>query len=206
MKKKDPIDADVLGAAVRRFSRQADRGTALIAAAWLDDAMEEALRRVFLPHRRQQDLLLAPDHPLGSLAAKTRLAFLLGLLEETARNDLDAIREIRNKFAHARHELRFTNPDVRKRCRGLHAVRALGLGLGRPLRSPREMFVLTTYFLVLYLIQFPPVVWQPAKTVGTKTDIYGVTIRRYAKHKTIEALVSVSEEARRPGGSSGQRP
>ena len=142
-----PPDIKSLTKAIDIFTKQGDRGTALIVAAWVDDALEAVIRSRFRPDKPLADDLLRPDGPLGSFSARIKLAYMLDLLEHLARKDLDLIRKIRNDFAHARSDLRFTTPSIRDRCRELHGAKACEAG-GLMLRSPKQKFIATAYFLV----------------------------------------------------------
>src|SRR5437762_3580943 len=104
-KHSTPPDLDELGKALERFTKQGDRGTALIAAAWLDDSLELRIRAAFRPNKGTADELF--DGPLATFAARIKFAYLMGLIEPFARSDLDRIRRIRNEFAHSRTELFF---------------------------------------------------------------------------------------------------
>ena len=187
MAKKDKVPPDVqsLRKAVARFTKQLDRGTALVAAAWLDDALEARIRAEFRPDKGTADDLFRPDGGLGSFSARIKLAYLLDLIESTARKDLDRIRGIRNDFAHGRDDLRFTTPSVRDRCRQLHGAEACSLG-GWPLRSPKQTFVVTSYFLAEYLMSLT----KPRKRspLLDHADSYGSWIRRTVKSSTLRLL------------------
>ncbi len=189
MAKPTPPDSDSLRGALKRFTEQKDRGTALIGAAWLDDALEQLLRKAFRNKKKPVEELLHPDGPLGTLSARARLAYALGLLEPTAWHDIELIRRIRNQFAHSREDLRFSKPTIRDRCRELHAMKAFQLGSGDPVRGPRQRFVLTIYFLVEYILGMQ----KFAKPIDDLNgDGYGSWIRRFAKTmtltRTLEAL------------------
>src|SRR2546426_1319175 len=170
-----PPDLHSLKKAVGRFTKQADRGTALVAAAWLDDALEARIRAAIRPDKGTADELFRPDGPLGSFSARIKLAYLLHLIEPTARNDLYRVRRIRNDFAHGRGDLRFTTPRIKDRCRELHGAMACRLG-GRTLRSPKQKFVVTAYFLAEYLMSLT----KPRKRnpLLDQVDAYGAWIRR----------------------------
>jgi DNA-binding MltR family transcriptional regulator len=112
-KERVPPDAQSLRAAVARFTKQADRGAALVAAAWVDDALEARLRAAIKPDKKMVDDLFRADGLLGSFSARTKLAYLLDLIEAAERRDLDIIRGIRNDFAHSRGDLRFTERSIR---------------------------------------------------------------------------------------------
>ncbi|MFQ5858540.1 MAG: MltR family transcriptional regulator, partial [Anaerolineae bacterium] len=177
--------------AVGSFMEQLDRGTALVAAAWLDDALEACIRAAFRPDKGTADELFRPDGPLSSLAARIKLAYLLDLIEPTARKDLDCIRRIRNDFAHARGDLRFTTPTIRDRCRQLHGAYACQLG-GWTLRSPKQKFVVTSYFLAEYLMS----VTKPRKRnpLLDNVDSYGSWIRRTVKSSSLAHLAAELEK------------
>jgi DNA-binding MltR family transcriptional regulator len=93
-------EPEELRKAIARFTKQGDRGTALVATAWLDDALEVRIRAAFRPDKGTADDVFRPDGPLGSFAARIKIAYLLDLIEPFARKDLDCIRRIRNDFAH----------------------------------------------------------------------------------------------------------
>lgn len=184
-KEKIPLDVHSLRKAVARFIKQADRGTALVAAAWLDDALQARIRAAFRPDKGTADDLFRPDGPLGSFSARIKLAYLLDLIEPTARKDLDRIRGIRNDFAHERKDLRFTSPSIRDRCRQLHGADACRLG-GWTLPSPKQKFIVTAYFLAEYLMSLA----KPRKRdpLLDHVDSYGAWIRRTVKSASLALL------------------
>ncbi len=70
-----------------------------------------------------QSQLLPPGRPLGSFSTRLKLARALNWIDELAYRDLEAIRGIRNDFAHSpSHELSFTSQSVRDTCLDLRAA------------------------------------------------------------------------------------
>ena len=185
-KSKLPPNAVGLTQAIDRFTKQGDRGTALVAAAWLDDAVKECLRAMFRPDQRVVDELLQGDGPLGSFSSRIKLAYLLDLIDPAARADLDRIRGIRNDFAHRRDDLRFSTPSIRDRCRQLRGAAACKAG-GWDLRSPKQRFVATAYFLTQYLLDATK---DCKRNRPLDHDFYSAWIRRTAKHMQLEFWVS----------------
>ena len=176
------LDINSLRKAMTRFTRQGDRGTALVAAAWLDDAMEARIRAACRPNKATVDEMLRPDGPLGSFSARIKLAFLFDLIEPMVKKDLDLIRRIRNEFAHKRHNLTFVSNVIRNRCDELHGAKAFRLGVV-PLRSPKQKFLFTVYFLAAYLL-----LKTGHRKRGSETneiDAYGTWVRRTAKSYSI---------------------
>jgi hypothetical protein len=52
--------------------------------------------------------------PLSTLSAKIEVAYLFNLIEDTVYNDLKAVKEIRNRFAHATTSVFFSSPELSK--------------------------------------------------------------------------------------------
>jgi DNA-binding MltR family transcriptional regulator len=188
-KEQTPPDADALRQAITRFTKQGDRGTALIAAAWLDDALEALIRAHFRPDKSIADDFMRSDGPCGSFSARIKLAYLLDLIDPTPRRDLDKIRAIRNHFAHARREIRFSTPSIKDRCKDLHGARAYRAG-GGMLRSPRQEFLVATYFLTEYLFSKT----RPReRRSALDYDVYEAVIRRTVKSSALQSLAQELE-------------
>lgn len=185
-------DADTLRNAINRFTRQGDRGTALIAAAWLDDALAALIRAQFRPDKSVTDDFMRSDGPLGSFSARIKVAYLLDLIGPSMRFDLDLIRAIRNQFAHSRSEIRFSTASVRDRCNVLRGAIACGLG-GWALRSPKHKFVVTSYFLTECLLS--TIKARKRNPLLDSVDSYATwirwTVRRGSLHLLAEQLERV---------------
>lgn len=188
---KVPLEVESLREGLARFTKQGDRGTALIAAAWVDDALDARLRAVFRSDKKVVEEIVGGMGPLSSFGARIKLAYLLDVIERNQRKDLDIIRGIRNDFAHRRGDVRFSTPSVRDRCRLLHAVHACRLG-GWSIRSPKQQFLVTAYFLAHALISSTkPRVRNP---LLDDADSYGSWIRRTVKSSSL-ALIARELEA-----------
>jgi DNA-binding MltR family transcriptional regulator len=86
--------------AAATFEKESDRGSALIAVAWVDDALEACLKSRFRDEKTIVDSLLRQDGPLGSFSSRIKTAYLLGLITASLYSDLERMRGIRNDFAH----------------------------------------------------------------------------------------------------------
>ena len=80
--------------------KESERGQVLIVSAFLEDMLEQALRAL-LPEHAATTSLLKRDGPISSFGAKTWLARSLGLINDGEYSNLETVRKIRNKFAHA---------------------------------------------------------------------------------------------------------
>jgi len=89
------------------------RAAAVLGAAFVEDALEYAIRHRFRPLSKSAlEKLFEYPGPLSSFDAKIRIGFALGLYGEIVRNDLNVIRNIRNGFAHAKKPISFDIPEV----------------------------------------------------------------------------------------------
>jgi DNA-binding MltR family transcriptional regulator len=135
------------------LQKETDRGLALIAAAFLDDALGAMLEKHFAHEPKViTSELLTGDGPLGTFSARTKLAYCLGWFGPTEFRDLNLICDIRNDFAHVHKPLTFAEQSVQDRCRELTACNILPKNLG-PLTA-RNRFMLSAVFLIQRLLVF----------------------------------------------------
>jgi Mannitol repressor len=105
-----------------------DRALAIVGAAHLADALRQAITKHLHPARpadSDDQLFVDESAPLSGLAARTRMAWALGLLTEENRADLTIIRGIRNAFAHAPDHLSFKTDTVKKAVESLHVLKSM---------------------------------------------------------------------------------
>ncbi len=109
-----------LVAKIRGVARNTHAGVAVVGAS----IVSEGLRRALLSRMRSisktlQKRLFEGYGPLSSFAARIDLAFALDVIPAGVRADLEAIRAIRNAFAHSEKILHFDDPAIADRCRKL---------------------------------------------------------------------------------------
>ena len=95
---------------IHELDNQTDRGAALIAAALLDTALRRTMS-TRLAHFNDFERIIFESEgaPLGSFFARIKVARALGVIGEVAEVHLDAIRRIRNQFAHSAFRIDFEN-------------------------------------------------------------------------------------------------
>jgi hypothetical protein len=86
------------------------RGAVLVGVARVDAALEHLLQAVMAPASGKADGLFLPDRPLGSLGAKVALASRLGLIDPAVERALNALRKLRNAFAHSAESASLADP------------------------------------------------------------------------------------------------
>jgi DNA-binding MltR family transcriptional regulator len=103
----------------RALTAESDRGCALFAAAYLDQALSELLYCSFVENKNMEKELFEGTAPLATFSSRIRLAFYLGKISAGCRADLDTIRKIRNDFAHDVALISFDSQSIADRCRNL---------------------------------------------------------------------------------------
>ena len=102
------------------LSKESERGSAIVGAALIDDALEEILKTFMIkPLKSKDELFDSSFAPIESLSAKIALAYRLGLISPNVRTSLDLIRKIRNDFAHISRQIDFGTQSIQNRIREL---------------------------------------------------------------------------------------
>ena len=94
---------------------ESDRGRVLFLAAQMDFYLREVLECFLVEDKSVTDLFEGPYAPFGSLSAKTKVAFVLGLITREELAAADAVRKVRNVFAHEL-DASFEHVEVKKLC------------------------------------------------------------------------------------------
>jgi DNA-binding MltR family transcriptional regulator len=89
----------------------------------------------------RNELFYSPTAILANFSARILLCYALGIIDKRQRQDLDAIRNIRNVFAHRVKNLSFDHTLIAKECRTLKSAETAGF-------PPRETYI--TNCLALY--------------------------------------------------------
>jgi hypothetical protein len=98
------------------FIKHLQPNFAIVAGSVLEDLLAAALRgrmRDDLPARLKQRLFSGYG-PLSSFSGKIDIAFAFSYFDVQIYNDLRAIKDIRNKFAHATDFLNFSSPELER--------------------------------------------------------------------------------------------
>ncbi len=103
--------------------KESDRGCVMIAAAFLDDALEEVLRSFFRTDpfslKNAVDPLLAGNGPISTFSSRIQLCYALMLITTNMRKELDLTRKLRNDFAHTWGPMDFDDPLCVERMKAL---------------------------------------------------------------------------------------
>ena len=86
------------------------RGAVLVGVARVDAALEHLLQAFLSPATAKNDGLFQADRPLGSIGAKVALTRRLGLIYAGVEKALNALRKLRNAFAHSAESASLADP------------------------------------------------------------------------------------------------
>ncbi|WP_157896949.1 hypothetical protein [Pseudomonas putida] len=106
--------ANAFKQAAESLANETDRGSVVLAAAWLDESLTSILMAYMKPTERKDDLL-SPGRPLGDFGTKIALADRLRLIHPSLLKSLDMVRRLRNDFAHIASDLTFETSSVKDR-------------------------------------------------------------------------------------------
>ena len=175
-RKKPPPTLDELREAARLLIATSGRGGPLMAASWVDDALETYLRGYFSKDQKLADELFGFDRPLGTFGTRVKVAYLLGLISSEVREDLETIRRIRNELAHLRGKFSFKKVEIRRKCAQLHAARIFSENTPGASRVPRQQFIVTAFLLAAAFLSLAESAEPPASSVdGTLLYIRRLT-------------------------------
>jgi|RhiMethySRZTD1v2_1073278.scaffolds.fasta_scaffold409810_2 hypothetical protein len=132
-----------------------DRAIALVTASVVEQGLESALLKKFIPLGNEDERSLFSDDgaPLSDFDSKTRLAFALGIIGPAARADLSCMRKIRNAFAHSRLDINFVTEQVVAACAFLTLPDRFFTGEWT-VGSARERYVYTGYRYSVALVTY----------------------------------------------------
>lgn len=94
------------------IGREADRGCVLVAASVLDEGLEQLLRAEMPDDAKLLGDLFRNSGPLATFWARSRVAFALGYISKDTFEDLEIIREVRNRFAHGYGPATLAEPET----------------------------------------------------------------------------------------------
>ena len=101
-----------------RRSTETDRAIAIVGANLVDHSLQLAILSHFIElSQTETEGIFGAGGPLGSLAAKIKIANALSIMRDDERDALNVIRSVRNAFAHTTLHVSFRTPAVVTTCR-----------------------------------------------------------------------------------------
>ncbi|MBU1182375.1 MAG: hypothetical protein ABIJ52_13055 [Pseudomonadota bacterium] len=98
------------------LSHESERGSVIIAAAIMDEGLEQLLKAKLIPSSEKNDELFNGAYaPLENFSAKIDLAYRMKLITLKRRSSLHLIRKLRNDFAHSHIYIHFESHKMHSR-------------------------------------------------------------------------------------------
>ena len=85
---------------MKSLGNEFDRGMVITTAAVLDFYLERVIRAFLVNSSEVKDLFEGPYAPFGNLSGKIKAAHLMGLISKEESERINAVRKVRNVFAH----------------------------------------------------------------------------------------------------------
>ena len=130
---------------------ESDRGKALVAAAVVEQMLDEILKNYLANKKETNDLFDGASAPLHSFFGKLRLAYALNLISPHEHATIDCIRKVRNEFAH-KINCSFSDDRIRDLSSslnlGLEEIDALPEGHKSRVDNPRDRFHMVSTSIV----------------------------------------------------------
>ena len=116
-----PSQADQMLALTNEFAGESDRAVVILAAAYLDQILQDLLTTVLLieSETQRKTLFEGPAAPFATFSSRIAVSYALRLISKDERTDLDAVRSVRNKFAHRFSDVSFESEAIKSVCKGL---------------------------------------------------------------------------------------
>lgn len=98
------------------FSRNSDRGVAVVIASLLDEILKEVLQNFLIKDDKNDKEIFEGNGPLSSFSSKITLCYRLGLISQYEFKIINTIRAIRNDFAHHLGGISFETQSIKQKC------------------------------------------------------------------------------------------
>jgi hypothetical protein len=120
-------NSDDFAAIAKDVESASDRSAAIVVASVVDRFLEQAILEQLV--RNDKDTvksLVATGGALSEFFGKIHLGYAMGLYNSQKRTELDAIRHIRNAFAHSAKDITFATRQIDKECRTVKPLKKFG--------------------------------------------------------------------------------
>jgi hypothetical protein len=110
------FDVDKLAPFVDAIKRESETGQVLIFCSYLDDRIKHllALHMRHLKSKEDWNKLFGARGPLDTFSSRVLVAYHLGWISEHSKQQIDALRKVRNEFAHRAFEVTTSDPAIQR--------------------------------------------------------------------------------------------
>ena len=105
---------------IQMLSKQTEAGNALVLAGFVEDWLQKLILHSTRPISNTITAKIYDGYgPLSQFSPKIEIAYIFELIDEATYNDLRAIKDIRNRFAHTIKFVTFASEEVANECQRL---------------------------------------------------------------------------------------
>ncbi|MFH1093356.1 MAG: MltR family transcriptional regulator [Candidatus Omnitrophota bacterium] len=144
--KKIILNSEYFSKIQDELKTESDRAVAIIIGAEIDNALIKFLRENLRKKNKNGISLFSSTAPLGNFAARIEILYRLKIIDEIVHHDLHLLRNIRNKFAHGTHGLKFSSEKISKKIKEFKFISKFKKEKG--IEIPRVAFLLITAYLI----------------------------------------------------------
>ncbi|OGO28154.1 MAG: hypothetical protein A2136_08080 [Chloroflexi bacterium RBG_16_54_11] len=124
----------------KEIQHESARGAVIISCAFLDAQLRNLISKYLINYKKFIDELL--QHSLKSFDSRIKAAYDLDLIDKTIYQDLLAIKNIRNPFAHKMHGYSFDEPEIIEWCNSLRLANFITDAIPDFPNAPGNKFIL----------------------------------------------------------------
>ena len=106
------LDSPRLQEAAAELDGESDRAAAIVGASIAERELTDLLLASFLDVKESREVTEGLTEPLSTFYAKTKVAYVTGVISAELYGDLNRVRKVRNLFAHEHGPLSFDDPKV----------------------------------------------------------------------------------------------
>lgn len=128
---------------IQHFHSESDRGAAILVGSFAEHALGTYLTH-HVKDKGVGEKLFGPVGPLSSFSQRIAVAYAFGLINQRQYKEFEAIRQVRNYFAHHPLEATFDSPEVQKHTHTLPYFSDPGLSTCTDPRIKHRMTYLLT--------------------------------------------------------------
>jgi len=96
-----------------------DIACALVLASFVDQCLGALIETFMIESTLATEMLDPRGGGIGTLEARARLAYVLGLIPKPLYQNIDAVARVRNYFAHSHMDIKFEDPAIQPLCDAL---------------------------------------------------------------------------------------
>lgn len=181
---------------VAEIEKQGDRAAAIVATAFLEEQLTEAIKLMLVDEPKITKSLFKGSGALAALSTKIDLGFLLRMYGRRSHRQLVTIKDIRNKFAHGARPVTFKSEGIAALCNNLPAPRR-----ERPPRitDDREKRLFQTdekAWMIMWLDWINSGKDTPRNRfiIAVRTHYFQISLWQYVKNRTGDAPLPPSPD------------